>query len=445
VGSDTPGKAGAVAMSLAIATCLGVVAAGMLAPRLAPSLPLVLAGLAATGLLAVAQVSRVRRQEGLARRALEERIDATLKAAQDLVWAVDGDGRVTYAGSAARELFGCEPDELVGTPLLGATDPARAAEEARFLAHLKRGETPAPIETTRVRPDGRRVQIRVAASPLRDGGGRVLGAVGTAAEIGHLREMERRLAQMERMHAIGALAGGVAHDFKNLLTVIVGQAEIAKGLKETGPAVARKLDSILDTAHRGRNLVEQILVFARERNVRREVIDLGALLRGLEEMLRRLLQREMTLELALPEDTVLVRADRGQIEQIVINLVVNARDASPDRAPIRITLAAGELGAKRVRDLGIPEGNWAVLQVIDKGCGMTPEVRSRIFEPFFTTKEKGKGTGLGLATVHGFVHQHGGTISVRSEPGRGTRMAVLLPLVPASDETPVRAHAETVA
>jgi signal transduction histidine kinase len=229
------------------------------------------------------------------------------------------------------------------------------------------------------------------------------------------------------MHAVGALAGGVAHDFKNLLTVVCGQAEFAA--KECPPEVARRMATILDTAERGRSMVEELLVFARKQNQRHEILELGEAVRGVEDMLRRLLREDMTLELRLPRRDVFVRADRGKIEQIIMNLIVNAQDASPAGGRVAVRVASGRLGIDRTEKLGIEPGQWAVLQVIDHGVGMDEEVLSQVFEPFYTTKGEGKGTGLGLATVQGIVHQYGGTIAVRSVPGRGTRMTVLLPLV----------------
>ena len=359
-------------------------------------------------------------------------MDAVALATREFVFSLDGDGRFTYVNEAAREIYGISPKRLLGRAFTEFVAADFAEQDRQFLQRLRGARECLHHETVHQHKDGTLRHLAIAAV------GHGKRATGTARDVTHVRDLEQRLVRTERMHAVGALAGGVAHDFKNLLTVIQGQAEIAR--KGVGPDVARRMDSILDTAERGRRMVEELLVFARKQNQRHEVLDMVEVVRGMEELLRRLLRKGIKLKAKLAGKPVYVRADRGKLEQILMNLVVNAQDASPDGKTIIVRVACGKLGAHKTKRLGIEPGKWAVLQVIDRGEGMDKDVQAQVFEPFYTTKEEGKGTGLGLATVQGVVHQYGGAVAVRSVPGRGTRMSVLLPLVQGghatlSDET----------
>jgi nitrogen-specific signal transduction histidine kinase/CheY-like chemotaxis protein len=269
--------------------------------------------------------------------------------------------------------------------------------------------------------------------------------VGTIRDISARKQLEDQLRQAMKIEAIGRLAGGVAHDFNNLLASILGYSEQLAAALPAG-ALRNAAEQIQKSADRGAGLTRQLLAFSRRQELVPERLDLGAVLGELHDMLGRLLGEQVELRCAVGAALWPVLADRGQLEQVVLNLAVNARDAVVDHGRITIGVDNVELARPRARPEGtVGAGRWVRLQVQDDGCGMTPEVRSRIFEPFFTTKELGKGTGLGLSTVYGIVQQSGGSILVESEPGRGTTFEIYLPsaegrqvaAAPAAVTTPV--------
>lgn len=250
---------------------------------------------------------------------------------------------------------------------------------------------------------------------------------GVAVDVTARRELEERLMQSQKMDAVGQLAGGVAHDFNNLLVVISGYTELLLGQLEDDKAQSQ-LQEIRQAARRASELTAQLLAFGRRAPSVNELIDLNGLIRRIEPMLRRLIDEDISLSLSLGARLGSIRADPGQLEQVLLNLVINARDAMPLGGEVRITTSGADLAEAQAEDLGLAPGGYVLLSVGDNGSGMTSETKARIFEPFFTTKEQGKGTGLGLATVYGIVEQFGGRITVETELGRGTTFTVQLPL-----------------
>jgi signal transduction histidine kinase len=250
------------------------------------------------------------------------------------------------------------------------------------------------------------------------------------------KQLEAQLRQSQKMEAIGRLAGGVAHDFNNLLSVIAGYAElILRALPADSPQRVRG-EEILKASTRAAALTRQLLAFSRQQVLQPKIFDLNAVVSEMEAMLERLLGVDVILDTRLDPSLGHVRADPGQIEQVVMNLVVNARDAMPDGGRIALSTSNTDMDEAYVRDhLGSRPGPYVLLQVSDTGHGMDPETQAHIFEPFFTTKEKGKGTGLGLATAYGVVKQSGGYIWVNSRPGGGTTFYVFLPRVDPLEET----------
>jgi PAS domain S-box-containing protein len=273
------------------------------------------------------------------------------------------------------------------------------------------------------RKDGGYLWVRDEKRLLHAGNGQPAEIVGSWSDATERRRLEEQLRVAHKLEAIGRLAGGVAHDFNNLLTVIAGNTEM---LGELAPADRALVAEVRDACERAASLTRQLLAFSRSQVLEPKVIDLAGAVRRIESMLRRLIGEDIELVCDLAEDTGRVRVDPGQLEQVIVNLAINARDAMPDGGRLALSTAAVTVapGDPRRRP-----GRYARLTVADSGTGMTPEVRARVFEPFFTTKPPGRGTGLGLATVFGIVEQSAGHIELESEPGRGTRFDIDLPSV----------------
>jgi PAS domain S-box-containing protein len=278
--------------------------------------------------------------------------------------------------------------------------------------------------------DGRKRFLHRVKVPARDSAGKITGVLTTVADVTDRVRMEEQLHHSQKMEAVGRLAGGVAHDFNNLLTVIGGYSDIALGKMPEEDPLRENLQEIRTATTRASNLTRQLLAFSRRQVAETRVIDLAGVLREMEKMLRRLLGEDVRLITRLPESLWRVKADPGQIEQVLSNLAINARDAMPDGGTIVIAAENLELSVAGAHaDLGLTPGRFVRLSVSDTGTGMDAEVLARIFEPFFTTKESGKGTVLGLSMVFGIVKQSGGEIRVRSEPGAGTTFEIYLPQV----------------
>jgi nitrogen-specific signal transduction histidine kinase len=246
-----------------------------------------------------------------------------------------------------------------------------------------------------------------------------------------MAELQEQLRQSQRMEAIGQLAGGVAHDFNNLLTIIKGNSQLSlMGLKGEDSSLRRNIEEIMKATDRASGLIRQLLAFSRRQAMEMKVIDLNMLITDLGKMLRRVIGEDIELVTILAEDLGRIKADPGQIEQVILNLAVNARDAMSEGGKLIIKTQNVEIDEDYVwAHVGVTSGSYAMLSITDTGCGMTPEVKDHLFEPFFTTKEVGKGTGLGLSTVYGIVKQSRGNIWAYSEPGRGTTFKIYLPWV----------------
>ena len=277
----------------------------------------------------------------------------------------------------------------------------------------------------------RAVDERTAELRLANDGLRAEMIERRRAEIA-LHESEARLQQSQKLEAIGRLAGGVAHDFNNLLTVILSYSEMLRGELESEQRPSPELDEVIAAGRRAAELTRQLLAFGRQQVLQPKVLDLNRVVSHLKRMIRRLVGDDVDLVFVPGADLGRVLADPGQIEQLVVNLVVNARDAMPQGGKLTIESANAQLGEEFASGRHeLAPGEYVMLAVSDTGVGMAPEVAARVFEPFFTTKEAGRGTGLGLAMVHGVVQQSGGAVSVYSEPGHGTTFKIYLPRVDA--------------
>ncbi|MGH7403768.1 MAG: ATP-binding protein, partial [Candidatus Rokuibacteriota bacterium] len=307
---------------------------------------------------------------------------------------------------------------------------ADAGDRARVLAALERGDTVQDLEVQGRRRDGTLIWVSLNVRPVKGTGGRLLHYEWSLADITERRHLESQLRQAQKMEAVGQLAGGVAHDFNNLLTVIGGRCYLMLGKLGPDDALRREVELVRSTAERAARLTHQLLAFSRKQVLEPRVLDLNETVTGIEPLLRRLIGEHIEISVTRGAGLGRVKADAGQLEQVILNLAVNARDAMPRGGRLILETAnvtLDEPATRRTPDL--TAGRYVVLSVTDSGHGMDAATRGQIFEPFFTTKEVGRGTGLGLATVYGILKQSGGFIDVESEPGRGASFKVYLPRV----------------
>jgi len=339
--------------------------------------------------------------------------------------AVDCHLNVQTWNPAAERLLGWTEAEILGKPLPIIPENRRETFRSDY-ARMLQGSPIAPSETQAMRKDGRLVDVVASVSILRNPEGEVTGLMGVLADVTERKRLEARLRQSHKMEAIGQLAGGVAHDFNNLLTIISGYAQLL--LERASTEERSSVEEIVKAGERAASLTRQLLAFSRRQTLAPQVLDLNTLVANLEKMLRRLLSEDITLITMLEPGLGKVKADPSQIDQVLINLVVNARDAMPGGGRITIETANVTVDESyAATHVGVTPGPHVMLAVTDTGTGMDAETLSHVFEPFFTTKEKAKGTGLGLSTVYGTVRQSGGTIWAYSEPGHGTTMKIYLP------------------
>jgi two-component system, cell cycle sensor histidine kinase and response regulator CckA len=338
---------------------------------------------------------------------------------------VDAAGVVTEANDAVLTMLGYRAEDVAAGTLRWAdlSPPEGAGARAAFLAQLREhGRTPA-VEKLYVRKDGGRVPVLVGAARV-PGGDDVVAFV---LDLSERKRLEERLQQSQKMDAIGQLAGGVAHDFNNVLSVILSYGELLMRQLRPGDPLRDDVAEIVTAGERASALTRQLLAFSRRQVLQPRVVDLGDVVAGLEAMLRRLLGEDIALDSGRPGEAYRARVDPAQIEQVILNLAVNARDAMPEGGLLVIQVDGVELADPHRVGIELPPGEYVRLTVTDTGQGMDGATRARMFEPFFTTKPMGRGTGLGLATVFGIVEQSGGGIAVESAPGQGTSIAVYLP------------------
>ena len=374
----------------------------------------------------------------------EEYFKSLIEQAMDIIAVLDAEGAIRYASPSVFPLLGYVPEEVVGRRMLDLVHADDAGTTLRVFA-----------EGVATGKGGRLLELRFRH---KDGSYRILEAIGryllddpvvrgvviNARDVTERRSLERQLLQAQKMEAVGRLAGGIAHDFNNVLTAILGYvALMLDGLPTLSP-LRPDLEEIRTAADRAAGLTRQLLAFSRKQVLDLRVLDLNALVTDMDRLLRRLLGEDIVMVTTLDPALGAVRADVHQLEQVVVNLAVNSRDAMPEGGRLTIETQNAALDDSYAREHVVRPGSYVMLAVSDTGTGMSAETMSHVFEPFFTTKEAGKGTGLGLATVYGIVQQSGGYVWCYSEPGKGTTFKVYLPRVDAPvDRLPARAAARS--
>lgn len=360
------------------------------------------------------------------------RFEAMLEGIGDAIVVTDGGGRVSYMTKRAEALFGLRP---------GEGHHRRLADLARFrdqsagqdielpVSAVLRGETAGPAaRRLALIAAGPPVEVEETLAPLRGSSGQIAGAILLLRDTTHRREAEDQISRSQKMDALARLAGGVAGDFNNLLTVITGYGEMMRMELSPATPLRRFSDEIIFAADRAAAVTRQLMAFSRHQSGQTRVLDINSALGGMETMLKRLLGENIDLVILPGPGIGRVRADQGQLEQMIVNLAMNSRDAMPNGGKFVIETGAAEITEKMpVTPEGLEPGPYIQITVSDTGIGMDAETRSRLFEPFFTTKGQGKSTGLGLSIVYGIVKQCGGDIGVYSQPGAGTIFEIYLP------------------
>jgi two-component system, cell cycle sensor histidine kinase and response regulator CckA len=385
--------------------------------------------MAVGGLVSLAQERRERERAEADLRASEQRFRNMADHAPVIVWMTDMAGAETYVNRRWFEFTGQTPAEVSADGWLAVVHPDDRAMVVQVFQAAAAAAGPYRAEFRVRRHDGEYRWMIDTAAPWFGAGGGVLGYIGSAVDVTDHRRAEERLREAAKMEAVGQLAGGVAHDFNNLMTVVNGYSEIIlEGLPADDPN-RELVAAIRDAGERATRLTQQLLAFGRRQVLEPRVLDLNDLVRDCDRLLRRLIGERIEFVTALDPAPARVRVDPNQVEQVLTNLVANARDAMPTGGRLTIETRVVDIGPGGRPDF--PEaapGRYARLAVTDTGVGMPPEVQTRVFEPFFTTKEHGKGVGLGLATVYGIVRSSGGYIQMASVVGDGTTFEILLPL-----------------
>jgi two-component system, cell cycle sensor histidine kinase and response regulator CckA len=362
-------------------------------------------------------------------RQCELRFNDLFENTKDILFTLDLEGRVTSVNRAAEEVMGWPKDEALQKNIKSLVAPEHVVVCTEMMRRILNEEPLQHFEIGLIHRDGRKVLMETSARLIRVDG-RKAGVQGIARDVTERRHLENVVRQSQKLEAIGRLSGGLAHDFNNLLCVISGHSELLAERMAPNDAALRSVMQIRKATDSAAALTRQLLAFSRRQVIHPQVLDLNAIVSETEKLLARLVDEHIEFYTALDPTLGRVRVDPIQIEQVIINLVLNARDSMPQGG--KLTIETGNIDledAYECKHALIPAGQYVLLAVTDTGCGMNEETQSRIFEPFYTTKEFGKGTGLGLATVYGIVKQSGGFIWVYSEEGRGTTFKIYFPRV----------------
>lgn len=358
------------------------------------------------------------------------RLVSIVESSGDAIVGVSTEGLITDWNAAAERAYGYTAEEIHGKHLSILAPPGGTSEIPVLVERINLGERISDFEAVSVRKDGTEFPVSITMSPIRDRQGGILGLSSIIRDITSRKRLEEQVTLSQKMESVGRLAGGVAHDFNNMLQIIHGYSELVLDQLTEKDSSRGHVQEIKNVVERAAGLTRQLLAFGRQQVLSPQVMDLNAAITHLSKMLRRLIGEDIDLEIREAKDLGRVRADPGQIDQVIMNLAVNARDAMPKGG--KLIIESSNVQVDNTFALGhfpMTPGDYVMISVSDTGVGMDGKTQARIFEPFFTTKEKGKGTGLGLATVYGIVKQSGGYIWVQSEVGRGSTFRVYLPPV----------------
>ncbi len=370
---------------------------------------------------------RVSEEASEALRSSEERYRSLIENANDIVYTHDLDGILTSLNRAGEVLIGYSRHELLGKNVLRILAPEYEEPFREALRQGKSGELHFPLEVQIIGRDERRLTLEINARLIQQGN-EPATVQAIARNVTDRRLLEDQLRQAQKMEAVGKLAGGVAHDFNNLLTVIVGYSELLESKLGPDTQENRMIQEVRRAADQAASLTAQLLAFGRRQHLQPRVLDLNAVVSATQKMLVRIIGEQINLETRLDPAIGPVKADPSQIQQVIMNLSVNARDAMPKGGTLTIGTSNRHFDAGELHHgVAVAPGDYVILSVVDTGCGIDKPTQERIFEPFFTTKELGKGTGLGLSTIYGIVKQSGGYVWVDSAPGKGSTFSVYLP------------------
>jgi len=370
---------------------------------------------------------------------LASRLAAIVESSDDAILGKTLDGVITSWNSGAAALYGYTADEIIGRNVSVLVPPDRIGELGPIMHQLRRGQRVDHFETQRRHKDGSIVDVSVCISPIKDASGTVTGASTVARDITERirAEADRRAREQEqqrqhRFETLGQLAGGIAHDFNNLLAIILNYAGFVARATADQPEVQADAEHIQSAVQRGIRLTRQLLLFSQRQEIQPVELDLNTVIADMSDLLHTTLGPGSRLQIGPVAPDAIILADRGHLEQVLLNLTVNARDAMPQGGTVSIGTRLTSLGEEHAcRRLGVSPDRYVEFTVSDTGTGMSQEVAARVFEPFFTTKPQGEGTGLGLSTVYGIVVQSGGDMTVDSREGAGTTFRIYFPLVDA--------------
>jgi PAS domain S-box-containing protein len=358
------------------------------------------------------------------------RLAAIIEHSDDAIVSITLDGTVIAWNHGAERKYGFGAAEIIGRSIFVLIPPDHRPEYLEVMERVKNGESVPSYDTVRMRKDGTLLNFSIGISAIEAHDGSVVGASKVSHDISRVRKLEAQLIEAQKMEVLGHLTGGIAHDFNNILAIVLGHSELMLQAMDAQHPLRRHATAVFHAAKRGAGLTRQLLVFGRKETVLPTVLDLNEALRSMDGMLRQLISEDIELTVMRGTQIGRVKVDEGYIGQLLMNLVINARDAMPNGGKLLIATSNCKIDKDNVADHpDVPPGDYVILNIGDNGIGMSEEIKARLFEPFFTTKPRGRGTGLGLTTCQTIVQQSGGHLTVDSEVGKGTSFKIYFPRV----------------